>query len=51
MYAFYVTRGGYTLNDLSSVSFIEKSFLRHAMAQYYKEENQKLRALTGGGGE
>ena len=51
MYAFYVTRCGYKLDDLASLSFTEKSFLHHAMALYYKEEKQKLQALSGGGGE
>lgn len=47
MYAFYVVRG-HKLDDLSDLSYMEKTFLHCARNEYYKEETEKLKNLFDG---
>lgn len=49
MYAFYVVRG-YTPSYLANLTYREKLFLHCAREQFYKEENEKYKALLGGKG-
>ncbi|WP_338331204.1 hypothetical protein [Clostridium butyricum] len=49
MYAFFACRG-YTLDELSNLSFVEKTFLHCAREQYYKEEKAKYNSFLGGKG-
>lgn len=48
LYAFYVVRG-YSLDKLANLSYVEKVFLHHARNKFYADENQKYKALFGGG--
>ena len=48
MFAFYAVRG-WKLNELAELDNIEKTFLHCAREEYYKEENEKYKALFGEG--
>lgn len=37
MYAFYLARG-WKFEELLALSFIQKSFMRHAVNKYYEEQ-------------
>lgn len=47
MYAFYAVRG-YTLCELANLSYVEKVFLHCAREEFYRQENEKYKALFGG---
>ncbi len=46
MFAFYAVRG-YTPDYFVDLGFVEKTFLHCAMEQFYKEENERYKALLG----
>ena len=47
MYAFYIVRGKYKLEDFIGMSYVEKRVLHHARIEYYEEEKAKHKALGG----
>lgn len=46
MFAFYIVRGK-SKQELESLSWGEKIFYKVAMDRYYKEEEEKYKALAG----
>ncbi len=46
MYAFYCVRG-YNLDYLANLSFYEKTFLRSAMIQYFKNREEEYEIIMG----
>ena len=47
MYAFYAARG-HKLDDLATLSYHEKLFLRHAQSNYWNEQRTFYKSLFGG---